>query len=80
MNCISLGDNDEPLDGVRNILNEREMNLWQAEGPQFNRKSGHRRYQHFNNRLPYNYQEPISSSRFFLERVGESGKSSINMN
>lgn len=79
MNCISLGGNDEPLDGIRNILNERDMNLWEGEGPQLSRKPGHRRYQHFNQALPYNYQEPTSSSRFFLDRV-DSSKSSLDRN
>jgi hypothetical protein len=63
---MSRGEDD--LEGVACILNERDMNIINQEEKQLNRKFGHVRERYIENKSPQ-LREPLSSSRYFLNRV-----------
>jgi hypothetical protein len=81
---IEAGSDGDHLANIANILNERDLNvpedfmegslrgdlaLQLGKDKQLTRNPGHRRYNNSNKKSPYAYQEPLSSSRFFLNRV-----------
>lgn len=81
---IEGGSDGDHLANIACILNERDLNagddfmegslrrelaLELGKEKQLTRNPGHRRYNNSNKKSPYAYQEPLSSSRFFLNRV-----------
>ena len=70
-NEFELSLRGDHLQGVANILNERDLNSKQNSGDKRDKTFGHRRY---GDNTKEN-KEPLNSSRFFLNRVASKNSS-----
>lgn len=76
---VEYEEGEDHLSNIANILNERDLNIDLQKSKKLTRNTGHRRYNDSSKKSPYVYQEPLSSSRFFLNRVSSKHSSLDDM-